>query len=163
MYYGSGVYTAGTDIISENNIESNSMGIWLSGPYNRIIRNNIVNNGVGVSDFIGENYVQHNNFINNSATAGVTENSFTISIWDDSYPSGGNYWSNYNGTDNNEDGIGDTPYIINENNQDKYPFMNPVDISTIPEFPSWTLLPIVFVSTLIAIIFRNKSRKKWLK
>jgi hypothetical protein len=59
---------------------------------------------------------------------------------DDGYPSGGNYWSSYNGTDvysgpyQNEtgsDGIGDTSYIINENNRDNYPFVRPLSISTL--------------------------------
>jgi nitrous oxidase accessory protein NosD len=54
--------------------------------------------------------------------------------WDDGYPSGGNYWSNYTGIDEysgpsqNEtgsDGIGDTPYVIDENNTDRYPLMAP--------------------------------------
>jgi hypothetical protein len=36
---------------------------------------------------------------------------------------GGNYWSGYNGTDSDQDGIGDTPYIIDENNTDHYPLM----------------------------------------
>jgi len=53
-------------------------------------------------------------------------------IWDDGYPSGGNYWSDYNGTDlyteqhqnvTGSDGLGDVPYIINEDNQDNYPLM----------------------------------------
>ena len=35
----------------------------------------------------------------------------------------GNYWSEYNGTDSNQDGIGDTPYTINANNIDHYPLM----------------------------------------
>ena len=37
----------------------------------------------------------------------------------------GNYWSGYNGTDSDFDGIGDTPYIIDSNNIDHYPLMNP--------------------------------------
>ena len=40
----------------------------------------------------------------------------------------GNFWDNYTGIDNNGDGIGDTPYIIDENNQDNYPLMAPVTI-----------------------------------
>ena len=54
--------------------------------------------------------------------------------WDNGYPSGGNYWSNYTGVDlysglyQNEtgsDGIGDTPQVIDADNQDRYPLMNP--------------------------------------
>jgi hypothetical protein len=45
--------------------------------------------------------------------------------WDDGYPSGGNYWSDYTGTDANYDGIGDTPYTIDALNQDRYPLMGP--------------------------------------
>jgi len=36
--------------------------------------------------------------------------------------SAGNYWSDYNGTDSDGNSISDTPYIINENDQD---VMNP--------------------------------------
>jgi nitrous oxidase accessory protein len=37
----------------------------------------------------------------------------------------GNYWKGYNGTDTNKDGIGDTPYLINSDNIDNYPLMEP--------------------------------------
>jgi hypothetical protein len=50
----------------------------------------------------------------------------------------GNYWSNYNGTDANHDGIGDTPYavtiidyksqVLDANVTDPYPLMLPYDI-----------------------------------
>jgi parallel beta-helix repeat protein len=55
-------------------------------------------------------------------------------IWDNGYPSGGNYWSDYPGTDSlsgpfqNEtgsDGIEDSPYTINAENQDRYPLAQP--------------------------------------
>lgn len=54
--------------------------------------------------------------------------------WDDGYPSGGNYWSDYTGVDGNSgsnqdlsgsDGVGDTPYTIDNNNRDRYPLANP--------------------------------------
>jgi len=74
------------------------------------------------------NSIFHNNFINNAQQAFSSDDS--VDVWDDGYPSGGNYWSDYTGTDvfsgsyQNEtgsDGIGDTPYIINGQNLDHYP------------------------------------------
>jgi hypothetical protein len=55
-----------------------------------------------------------------------------VNVWDDGYPSGGNYWSDYAGVDEKSgpgqnltgsDGIGDTHYIIDGNNRDRYPLM----------------------------------------
>jgi parallel beta-helix repeat protein len=69
----------------------------------------------------------HNNFLNK--THQIISYSST-NVWDDGYPSGGNYWSDYAGVDlysgpyqnvTGSDGIGDTPYVIDANNQDHYP------------------------------------------
>ena len=58
----------------------------------------------------------------------------TNNVWDNCYPSGGNFWGDYDGIDlfsgpyQNEtgsDGIGDTSYVIDENNVDHYPLMKP--------------------------------------
>jgi len=56
--------------------------------------------------------------------------------WDGGYPVGGNFWSTYSGPDlcsgpsqdicPGPDGIGDVPYIIDEDSQDRYPRMFPM-------------------------------------
>lgn len=77
------------------------------------------------------NLIYHNNLINNRYQV---YNYMSNSTWDNEYPSGGNYWSDYTGSDlysgpfQNEtgsDGVGDTPYIIDEYNRDRYPLMEP--------------------------------------
>jgi len=45
----------------------------------------------------------------------------------------GNYWADYNETDENNDGIGDQPVILNEKNIDFYPLMYPADNYRMPE------------------------------
>jgi nitrous oxidase accessory protein NosD len=75
------------------------------------------------SDTCLDNNFYYNNFINNTNHAYDTG----INIWDNGYPSGGNYWDDYTGIDEDDDGIGDSPYVIDGgNNQDNYPFMESV-------------------------------------
>lgn len=38
----------------------------------------------------------------------------------------GNYYDNYNGNDDNKDGIGETTHTIDNNNEDKNPLVEPV-------------------------------------
>ena len=101
---------------------------------NSVVENTVIDSNVGINIFGDSDYnnIYHNNFINNIKHASCSSDS--INIWDDGYPSGGNYWSDYSGVDlysgpyQNEtgsDGIGDTPYVIAKNNTDNYPLMNP--------------------------------------
>jgi parallel beta-helix repeat protein len=108
--------------VSRNNIANNDDGISLDrASNNSISRNNITNNVCGILSLLSSNNsIYNNNFVNNAKQVDTSD---STNAWDDSYPSGGNYWSNYNGTDDNQDGIGDSPYFIDTNNQDNYPLM----------------------------------------
>jgi len=119
--------------IVDNFIANNYCGIGQGNTAgdNTITGNTIVGNSIGIS--FGNSYhnkVFHNNFINNTQQASP----YSDSDWDDVYPSGGNYWSDYTGVDfyrgpyQNEtgsDGIGDTAYTITPYVRDNYPLMKP--------------------------------------
>jgi peptidylprolyl isomerase len=120
----------------EGNIISNDTwdGIVLTedSDENVISKNSLKNNRYGMVLMFSSdgNKIFHNNFLNNSEQVYIFNSTNT---WDDEYPSGGNYWSNYVGVDLHKgpfqniagsDGLGDTPYGIDVNNIDHYPFMN---------------------------------------
>jgi len=124
---------ASNNSISGNNITNNEGGIYLSGSSgNNINGNNITNNHVGIWLDGSNNNIYHNNFINN--TYQVSSEFDSVNVWDDGYPSGGNYWSNYTDVDlyygsyqnkSGSDGIWDHPYIIDKDNADLYSLVNP--------------------------------------
>ncbi len=147
------------------------------GGFHSIIGNNITGNYIGIRfSSSSNNTVNHNNFINNDVDVYdpnwyYPQSNPSTSIWDNGYPSGGNYWSNYEGTDlysgvyQNEtgsDGIGDTPCVFIAENEivctDHYPLMEVVP--AILEFPSWVILPLLLTASLTAIIYRTKLCKK---
>jgi parallel beta-helix repeat protein len=138
-----------------NIITNNSnFGIFLYGAgYNNLIGNNITDNGRGILVSICyDNVIHHNNFVNNTNHV-ETDNS--NGVWDNGEE--GNYWDNYTGLDSDSDGIGDIPYILDENNQDNYPLMNPVDITVIPEFSSLiSLLPSFLIVIAGIVVFKRK-------
>jgi parallel beta-helix repeat protein len=122
--------------IFKNNITANNgYGIELAylNSNNNISENDIANNNLGVySIYSSGNLIFHNNFVNNTDQA---SNYQSTNVWDNGYPSGGNYWSDYTGVDlysgpnqdiPGSDGIGDTPYVIDADNRDRYPLMNAV-------------------------------------
>ena len=143
------------NIISENNIQNNTHGIAINNSLypskNTISGNNITNNDVGiVISQSSDSRIYHNNFDNNDID-------FLAELGANALDNGseGNYWNNYNGADSNGDGIGDTPYVIDADNQDNYPLMKPIEI---PEFSSWAILPIVFAVTLFSLVAKRSFK-----
>ena len=129
------------NIISKNTIINNHDGILINdltltgfNNNNTIACNTIENNSFGIyvkptAYQSNDNIFYHNNFNNNIQNAYDEYNN----TWDNDYPSGGNYWDTYTGVDENQDGIGDTPYNISGgNNQDRYPLMEPYVVDTNP-------------------------------
>ncbi len=121
--------------VNKNTLASNagfSLGL-LSCDNTTVIGNNIENSSFGVwlSSSSQNNLIYHNSFINNSQQAYIETYCYP-NAWDNGYPSGGNFWSDYDFSDlfsgqhQNEtgsDGIGDKPYVLVDNNTDYYPLM----------------------------------------
>jgi parallel beta-helix repeat protein len=126
-YGGIQLHGSSTNItIAENCISYNDYGVWICCASGTI-------------------FFYHNNFLNNTVQAEDDSSYSDIHYWDDGYPSGGNYWSDYNGSDlysgpgqneSGSDGIGDTPYHIlhygSPYSHDYYPFIAPDGWISIP-------------------------------
>jgi len=175
--YGVSVFHSRLILVDNNNFTGGTSGIFLYGPLSSTIRNNslgnggtgirvegaeglnvtdniIYNNSVGIALYpqltdynpvpLLDIIVYHNSFFSNTYQAIYD---YTVSAWDAGYPSGGNYWSDYQGVDKcsgpaqnvctGSDGIGDTPYNITllptrpyfgpyQKQFDRYPLMKPL-------------------------------------
>ena len=132
---GSGIQLTNStnNIIARNNVTSNnSVGIYLhdDSSHNLIVGNLIANNptGLWISDYqSSNNKIFHNSFVSNNEQQSSMGSS---TVWDNGYPSGGNYWSDhlhvdlYHGVHQNisgSDGLVDENYM----DIDKYPLVEP--------------------------------------
>ncbi len=97
-------YAIKDSMIYNNSFNNNYFGLRLTNSYN--------------------NTIYHNNFVSNQHQAYDNENN----TWSLAPPVGGNYWSDYNGTDADHNGFGDTPYVIPGGQaKDYYPLMKAWD------------------------------------
>ncbi len=155
------------NIVYKNLIDHLEVGLAVSGSNNTIVSNRITNCGEGLRPGAGNIYfanyiannlwgiyiegvvlnplgnlstIYNNNFIGNTYQITTFHEEHEIDYFDNGKE--GNYWSDYNGTDADGDGIGDTPYVIDDNRQDRYPLMAPFDISSVTvEPPEWASSP----------------------
>jgi len=148
------LYSSSDNMIYGNNITvSGKAGVHINySQENTVYENNIANNsryGIYMNEDADANYVRGNNITANriginsyhSMSNTIFQNSFSGNYhlqalknhgsahWDNGTI--GNYWSDYNGTDFFDDGIGDIPYEIPRTYEnepiewDRYPLMKP--------------------------------------
>jgi len=103
------------NIVKDNTCSANEHGIELcDSSDNKIYLNNFVDN-------------EHNVYSENSTNIWNSPEEITYTYNGTIYTSYlGNYWSDYVGNDANGDGIGDTPYSIDSDN-DNYPLVEPFE------------------------------------
>lgn len=120
------------NVLSCNNVTdcNQAITLWFSS-YCNLSGNTITRNQCGMifTDSSGEK-VFHNNFVNNTIQVEVNLWCSPHILWHDSFPSGGNYWSDYvdkypNATEIDASGIWNTPYVISKGNIDNYPLISP--------------------------------------
>ncbi len=150
-HFAYGLSASGSNnTILKNTITDCGEGL-LPGANNTLYANQITNNAWGLDTgaigkdgiTIGPNgdgtlsgsLLYDNNFVDNTYQVNTL-----FSAKSDYFDNekGGNYWSDYHGTDSNGDGIGDTPYVIDANRSDRYPLMTLFNISNAPNLiPDW--------------------------
>lgn len=119
--YGITFDSSDGNIVSGNTIYHNEFnGIILFHSRNNVLCGNTIDknsNGITLMLSSSDNIIYHNNFYSNEQQV-YTD---STNVWD--YDGEGNYWSDYSGYDLIKDGIGDTPYLIDDNNRDNFPLM----------------------------------------
>jgi len=148
--------------VYENWIVDNADGMIFYNSYNNSIYDNVIafnrNSGIFFS-LSAQNKFFRNDIVDNYSQVICM---YGTNIWDNG--SVGNHWSDYNGTDKDGDGIGNEPHYIPifhiqtgvDYDVDNYPLIEPY---IIPEFPSWTILPLLLVATLVAILCKKRLPK----
>jgi uncharacterized membrane protein len=135
------LYEAWGNIINGNYIANNNVALHLeyNASNNIIIGNKVRSNQVAI-EIAGtvfpcnNNTIYHNEFVSNTQQVSQGPADASLNVWDNGYPSGGNYWTDYTGFDQYKgaaqnvagaDDIGDTPYTTGMvgTNKDDYPFM----------------------------------------
>lgn len=115
-------------LLKRNRIISCSNGIQMDSTNEIDVQDNsFIKNGNAIvtRNTITNLTIYRNNFLWNTVNFGEGPSSSTSIVW--SVDGTGNYWSDYVGTDNDSDGIGDDPYQIGSDDVDDHPLINPVD------------------------------------
>jgi nitrous oxidase accessory protein NosD len=156
--------------IYQNIIIHNFIGIDIIASNNSNFFNNTIKNNSGFGFNIptpklqssSHNIIYHNNFLNNQLNVfdeGTSNN------W--SFENEGNFYDDYDGLDKNNDGIGDSPYLLSDGgNKDNYPLMMPYyGKIRLKEFyvDDESLYTMLIIGMIVAILFLLPIGFYWYK
>jgi parallel beta-helix repeat protein len=157
----SGIYLACSKMnILKNNIvtSNNGTGIGLSGASYIILWNNNISlnhfSGIHIISLTNNNAFFHNNIIGNTIQVKAEDLS---KYWYHPDLLEGNYWSDYNGTDTNGDGIGDTDIPHPDSDYDNYPFVNKSGWLTFLVSPEYWDFGTVYQGELVQKTFKMQN------
>jgi parallel beta-helix repeat protein len=121
------------NVIYNNIVSSSGIGIDMESSGNVVYGNMIMENMIAISiQNSNNNKIFHNDFVSNNIQLSISAS--TGNVWDDGYPSGGNYWAchvsvdSFSGSQQNipgSDGIVDVPFTVATNNIDHFPLLKP--------------------------------------
>jgi parallel beta-helix repeat protein len=158
--FGIRIQYSDSNLLSGNLLTNHQYGFYITHSDRNLIMQNIIQHNTEYGCYFccnsKGNTLSKNRFINNTYSA----YDYFENDW--SKDSIGNYYSDYTGVDNNNDGIGDSPYEIPPafgENIDSYPIIDFEIISQQEptDTPGFSLLILLF-STFI--ILQRKKRKK---
>ncbi|MDG6221708.1 MAG: NosD domain-containing protein [Candidatus Bathyarchaeota archaeon] len=166
------LWKSSNNTVTKNLLNKGTLSILVGSTGNTISENFVIKSTYGV--YVGQssgNKFYRNYFLDVNQPVLDSQTSpdlFSENSWDNGIE--GNYWSDYNGTDTDNNGIGDFVYLLYGNNQDNYPLMDFPAISTEPEalskpstqnrLPSEIIIGIVVIAIIISIVATMKLRKK---
>jgi len=139
QYFNTAIYLLGDEnTIFQNSISNNRLGIDLNGSWrslspshNTIYLNNFQNNEIDVYIYYGSSQFDNIFHSRQKLTYKYKNRVFTSYL--------GNFWSNFQGVDSNNDGIGDTPYSFSypyaQTITDYYPIVEPFENYSIQRQP----------------------------
>lgn len=129
---GIGISSSSNSMVTGNAVSINNVwGIAFDHTSNSVVRDNTItlnNYGLGIHWLCNDNQFYNNNFIQNIITQAYAylpqHGGGTGNVYNIDKPTGGNYWSDLTGPDDDGDGFVDLPYVF-DGGQDNLPWALP--------------------------------------